>query len=107
MNGEHLLHADAVGDTTDSDGLLDTAVLLGDDGALEDLDTLARAFLYLHVDTHGVTDGDLGHFVLQGFLVQFLNEIHGYFLLMYRCSCRFSKALRRILSACTTEDHPL
>ena len=36
MDGEDLLHADAVGQAADGDGLLDAAVLLGDDGALED-----------------------------------------------------------------------
>ena len=79
MNGEHLLHADAVRDTTYGDGLLDAAVLLGNDNALEDLDTLAGAFLDLHVDTDGVADLDVGYLVLQGFLVEFLDEIHGYF----------------------------
>ena len=79
MNGEHLLHADAVRDAADSDGLLDAAVLLGDDGALEDLDTLTGAFLDLHVDTDGVADLDGSDFVGQGFLVQFLDEINGYF----------------------------
>ena len=77
MNGEHLLHANAVRDTTDGDGLLDAAMLLGNDGALEDLDMLAGAFLDLHVDTHSVTDLDVGYLVLQSFFVQFLDEIHG------------------------------
>ena len=77
MDGENLLNADAVGNTTDSDGLLDAAVLLGNDGTLEDLDTLTRAFLNLHVDTDGVTDLDVGSFLSQSFLVEFLNQIHG------------------------------
>ena len=54
VNGEHLLHAHAVGDTTDGEGLLDAAVLLGDDGTLEHLNTLTGAFLDLHVDTDGI-----------------------------------------------------
>ena len=56
---------------------LDAAVLLGDDGALEDLDTLAGALLDLHVDTDGVAHLHGGHFVGQTLFVQFLNEIHG------------------------------
>ena len=37
---------------------LDAAVLLGDDGALEDLDTLAGALLDLHVHPDGVAHLD-------------------------------------------------
>ena len=49
MDREHLLHADAIGQTTDSDGLLDAAVLICNDNALEDLDTLTSAFVLLEV----------------------------------------------------------
>ena len=49
MDGEHLLNADAVRNTADGDGFLNAAMLLGNDGALKHLDTLARAFLNLHV----------------------------------------------------------
>ena len=78
VDGEHLLHADAVGQAADGDGLLDTAVLLGDDSALEDLDTLAGAFLDLHMHADGIAHQHLGHF-LQLLLVQSLDEIHGFF----------------------------
>ena len=44
MNGEHLLTADAVGDAADGEGFLDAAVLLGDDGAFEDLNSFAGTF---------------------------------------------------------------
>ena len=59
MDGEHLLHTDAVGHAADGEGLLQTAVLLGDDGALKDLDTLAVAFLdaIMHLDV--VANADL------------------------------------------------
>ena len=80
VNGEHLLHADAVGQAADGDGLLDTAVLLGDDSALEDLDALTGAFLDLHVYADGVAHQYLGYF-LQLLLVQSFDEIHGFFLL--------------------------
>ena len=81
VNGEHLLHADTVGQAADSDGLLDTAVLLGDDSALEDLDTLTGAFLDLHMYADGIAHQYLRHF-LQLLLVQSLDEIHGFFLLI-------------------------
>ena len=41
VDGEHLLHANAIGNTADSDGLLDAAMLLGNDGTLKHLNTLA------------------------------------------------------------------
>ena len=85
MEGEHLLHADAVGHAADGDGLLDAAVLLGDHDALVDLDALAGAFLDLHMYLDGVADFDGGHFLDLGF-GQFFDEIHGYFLLIYRRS---------------------
>ena len=58
MEGEHLLHTDAVGDAAAGEGLLNTAVLLGDNGTLEHLDTLAVAFLNLQVHPDGVAHLD-------------------------------------------------
>ena len=80
VDGEHLLHADTVGQAADGDGLLDTAVLLGDNSTLEDLDTLTSAVLDLHVHADGVAHQHLGYF-LELLLVQCFDEIHGYFLL--------------------------
>ena len=77
MYGENLLHAHAIGQAADSDGFLDAAVLLGNDGALEDLDTLTGAFLDLDVYLNGIADVYLGHCSLQLLLVESLNEIHG------------------------------
>ncbi len=45
MDGEHLLNADAVRNTADGDGFLNAAMLLGNDGALENLNSLAGTFL--------------------------------------------------------------
>ena len=45
VHGEDLLAADAVGDAADGDGLVDAAMLLGNDGAFESLVALAVAFL--------------------------------------------------------------
>ena len=54
MYGKYLLAADAIGDTAHGDGLIDAAMLLGNDGAFESLGTLAVAFLDADEDTHGV-----------------------------------------------------
>ena len=55
VHGEDLLHTDTVGDAAHGDGLGDAAVLLGDDGALEDLDTLTGAFRTVSPTLTGVT----------------------------------------------------
>ena len=76
MDGEDLLHADAVGNAAHGDALLDPAVLLGDDGALEHLDTLAAALLDADVYADGVAHvgrGGLGFQVLFG---KCLHQIH-------------------------------
>ena len=54
VQGEHLLYAHAVGHAADGNSLADTAVLLGDNSALEHLDTLTVAFLNTDVNTHGI-----------------------------------------------------
>ena len=76
MDGEGLFHADAIGDPADGDRLLDAAVLLGEDGALKDLDTLAGAFLDLGVDTDGVADVEAAGVLLELAFGQMLDEIH-------------------------------
>src|SRR5699024_12633524 len=58
------------------DGLLDPAVLLGDDGALEDLNALTGALLDLHVHLHGVAHFH-GEHLLDLRFGQLLDEIHG------------------------------
>ena len=86
VNGEDLLHTDAEGHAADGDGLGNAAVLLGDDGALKDLDTLAGALLDLDVDPDGVTDLGGGGLGLHVFLVEEIKCVHGIFLLIYRRS---------------------
>ena len=81
MNRENLLHAHAIGNAADGDGLLNAAVLLGNHSTLEHLDALPRALLHLHMDADGITDPDLGCLSRERLLVQFLNEIHEFFLL--------------------------
>ena len=73
MQGENLLAADAVGNTTNGDGLSDTAALTSDDGAFENLDTLTRAFLDAHMNTNGVADLCFGQLFLHVLAVQCLN----------------------------------
>ena len=79
MHGEYLFHAHAIGDTADGEGFVDAAVLLGDDSAFEDLDTLFCAFLDLDVDADGVADADDGCFCLDVLVIQNFDQIgfHG------------------------------
>ena len=76
MQGEHLLHAHAVGNTTHGEGLLDATVLLGDDGALEHLDTLTVAFLNADVHTDGVAHVGHGSLFLQILVAKLLQQFH-------------------------------
>ena len=73
MQGENLLAADTVGNTANGDGLADTAVLTGDDGAFENLDTLTRAFLDADMNANSVTDVNLGQFFLHVLAVKSLD----------------------------------
>ena len=73
MQGENLLAADTVGNTANGDGLADTAVLTGDDGAFEHLDTLTGAFLDAHMNTNSVADLSFGQLFLHVLAVQSLN----------------------------------
>ena len=68
VHGENLLAAHAVGDTTNGDGLTDAAVLTGDNGAFEHLDTLTRTFLDAHMNTNGVADLCFGQLFLMYWL---------------------------------------
>ncbi len=100
MDGEHLLNADTVGNAADGEGLLDAAVLLSNDGTLENLDTLAVAFLNLQVDTDGVTDGNDRGLSLLVLLSKSLHQIHNNFLLLYR------RSWRRIVHALPSAELP-
>ena len=76
VDGEDLLHAHAVRDAADGDGLLDAAVLLGDHSALEGLDALALAFLDANGDPNGVTDLELGPVLFDHALGDDLHCVH-------------------------------
>ena len=58
--GEDLLAAYTVGDAADGDGLVDAAMLLGNDGAFKSLVALTAAFFYADCDTDGIADVELG-----------------------------------------------
>ena len=73
MQGENLLAANTVGNTADSDGLADTAMLTSNDSAFENLDTLAGAFLDAHMNTNGVADLCFGQLLLHVLAIQSLN----------------------------------
>ena len=76
MNGEDLLAAYTVGDTADGDGLVDAAMLLGNDGAFESLSTLTVAFLDANHDAHGIADVHFGQFFLHVLLAENFDQIH-------------------------------
>ena len=83
MHGEDLLAADAVGNTANGDGLTNAAMLAGNDGAFENLDTLTSAFLDANVHTDGVADPDFGQLFLHVLAVQCFYQIHFIVLLKY------------------------
>ena len=73
MQGEDLLTANAVGNTADSDGLADAAMLAGNYSAFEVLNTLTSAFLDPHMHTNGVAHDNLGQLFLHVLAGQCLN----------------------------------
>ena len=76
MHGEDLLAANVVADAADGDRLVDAAMLLGDDDALESLITLTASFLDTNGDANGVADVQLGQFGLHVLLGKGFDEIH-------------------------------
>ena len=76
MYGKYLLAANAVGDAAHGDGLVDAAMLLGNDGALESLGTLTVALLDAHSHTHRVAHAHRRQLGLHVLLGQGFDEIH-------------------------------
>ena len=76
MYREGLLNAYAVRDAANGYGLVNTSVLLGNDDALEYLNTLAVALLDLCVYLYGVTDLESRQIALELLLGQYFYEIH-------------------------------
>ena len=75
VHGEDLLAAYAVGNTTDGDGLVDAAMLLGNDGAFKSLVALTAAFLYTNGDADGVADIQFGQFGLHVLFAENFDQI--------------------------------
>ena len=80
MYGEDLLAAYTVGDAADGDGLVDAAMLLGDDGAFKSLVALTAAFFYANGDTDCIADIELGQFGLHVLLAENFDQIHSLIL---------------------------
>ena len=72
---EGLLDAYAVRDAANGNRLVNASVLLGNDDALEHLDTLAVAFLDLCVYLNGIADLQLRKVVLELLLGQYFYQI--------------------------------
>ena len=84
VNRENLLAADTVGDTANGDGFLNAAMLLGNDGALENLNSLAGTFLNLDMNTNRIADVHFGQFLLHVLAGQSLHQIHCVVLLQIK-----------------------
>jgi len=78
--GEDLLAAYTVGNTAHGDGLVDAAMLLGNDGALESLGALAAAFLNADGDTHGIAYVEGGKLGLHILFAENFDQIHNLIL---------------------------
>ena len=79
MHREDLFAANIVGNAANGDGLVDAAMLLGNDSAFESLVTLTAAFLDANDNTNGVTDVHLGKLGLHVLLSQSFDEVcHNY-----------------------------
>ena len=76
MNREDLLAADTVGNTADSDGLIDATMLFRNDCAFKSLGAFAVAFLYSDEDTDSITDVHFGKFGLHILLAENFDQIH-------------------------------
>ena len=73
---ERLLNAYAVRDAADGNRLVNAGVLLGNDDALENLNTLAVALLDLRVYLNGIADLELRQIALELLLGQYFDQIH-------------------------------
>jgi len=80
MYGKYLLAADTVGNTTNGNSLVDTAVLLGNDSAFESLGTLTVAFLDANLNADSVTDIHFGQFGLHVLFAENFDQIHNLIL---------------------------
>jgi hypothetical protein len=104
VHGEDLLTANAVGNTTNGDGLADAAALASDDDTLENLDSLTRTFLDADVNANSVANTHFGQLSLHILAAQSLNQIHIFVLLKIGRSCSVSSG---DMVPGTAEDSPL
>ena len=72
---EDALHALAVGDLAHREGRVQAAVALGDDDALEGLETLAVALLDLDLHDHGIAGGEIRDLAGHLLLFELLNDL--------------------------------
>ena len=73
---EGLLDAYTVGNTADGNRLVNAGVLLGNDDAFENLNTLTVAFLDLRVYLYGIADLEFRQVALELLLGQYFDQIH-------------------------------
>lgn len=77
MDGEHALHAFAVGNAADGEGFGAAVAVAGDHGAGVDLGADVVAFADADVHFDGVADFELGDFSFAVFQIDFIKNIHG------------------------------
>ena len=78
MQRENLLAANAIGNTANSDRLIDSAMLTGNYSSLENLNTLTRTFLDAHMYTNRVANLNRRQLFLHVLAIQSLNKIHSF-----------------------------
>ena len=105
MDRENLLAADTVGDTAHGDGFLNATMLLGNDGALENLNSLAGTFLNLDMNTNRIADVHFGQFLLHVLAGQSLHQIHSIVLLQIKTFMPHGKCRCTAVPA-VAEDRP-
>ena len=66
MQRENSLHADAVGNAADGEGLGDAGTLAGDDRALKLLNSLSVTLADVDADANGIANAELGRLLLDG-----------------------------------------
>ena len=97
MNGESLLNATAVSDSSYGEGCGDAALVLSDNGTLVHLNSFSCTLNDLVVNANGVTNVELGYVFLELLICKSLNKIHFKALLQIRMFMRAKQRTTLVL----------